>query len=473
MGVGSTPGQRFTFRYTVPLARNLSSNSPWRQKMTAMSPMLEQLDEWLRIPSISSGGGDPADLLRAAEWAGDRVRAAGGSCEVLEGNGNPLMVGELRSHNEGAPTVLIYGHYDVQSADPVELWSSPPFEPEIRDGRLYARGACDDKGNFFPLLFVACELAAAATLPVHVRILVEGEEEVGGDSAARWVAADPRGADCAIVFDSDMLDESTPAITLGVRGMVMLSIAVRVAPRDLHSGIYGGSVQNAAHVLHDILTAVMPGPDGCLRDELRSGITQPTESELAAWRRLRSGAEVISEVGALPLDHSSGHAYYFRNWADASLDVHGIATGDAAQVRTIVPATADCKLSVRLAPGQSSDEIAKTLVGLLNGAAPRDVEVKVEVVSTAEPAVFDPESAPLRIARSVIREVTGVEPALTRVGGSLPVLAAFADRGIPTILSGFALAADNMHGADESFRLESLRLGEATARALYAGLADL
>lgn len=439
-----------------------------------MSPtLLQQLEDWLRIPSISSGGGNPADLVRAAQWGRDRILEVGGSAGVLENRGNPLVVGELRARAENAPTVLIYGHYDVQSADPVELWSSAPFEPEVRGGRLYARGACDDKGNFFPLLFVACELARMGTLPVNVRVLIEGEEEVGGDSAVSWVAGDERGADCAIVFDSLMLDDSTPAITLGVRGMVMVSINVRVAPRALHSGIYGGSVKNAAHVLHSMLATVMPGPDGRLRAELRAGIDQPTAADLAAWAELRSGDEVISEVSALPLESSSGRDYYLRNGADASLDVNGITTGDAEKIRTIVPATATCKLSVRLAPGQSSRHIAKTLVALLEDAAPDDAEVGVEVVSTAEPAVFDPESRPLRIARSALREVTGVEPALTRVGGSLPVLAAFAERGIPTILSGFALAADNIHGADESFRLESLRLGEAAARSLYAGLGSL
>lgn len=435
--------------------------------------LLDQLIEWLKIPSISSGGGDPSELLRAAEWARDRVVEAGGTAEVLEGGGNPLVTGELRAGNDGAPTVLIYGHYDVQSPDPVGLWRSPPFEPELRDERLYARGACDDKGNFFPLLFVACELAQAGELPVNIRVLVEGEEEVGGDSAANWVADDARGADCAIVFDSDMVDEDTPAITLGVRGMVMTSVTVRVAPRDLHSGIYGGSVKNAAHVLHEMLATVMPGPDGRLRDELRAGIEEPSVAELQVWASLRSGDKVISEVSALPLDADSGRDYYLRNGADASLDVHGIATGDAAQIRTIVPATADCKLSVRLAPGQSSDEIAKNLVELLEDSAPSDAEIHVEVRAKAEPAVFDPESAPLLVARSAIKEVTGVEPALVRVGGSLPVLAAFAARGIPTILSGFALAADNMHGADESFRLKSLRLGEAAARELYARLAKL
>ena len=435
--------------------------------------LLEQLIEWLKIPSVSSGGGDPAELARAAEWARDRILEAGGTAEILGGSGNPLVIGELRAGNDDAPTVLIYGHYDVQSADPVDLWTSPPFEPQVRDARLYARGACDDKGNFWPLLFVACELAGTGDLPVNVRVLVEGEEEVGGDSAASWVVADERGADCAIVFDSDMVDEDTPAITLGVRGMVMTSITVRVAPRDLHSGIYGGSVKNAAHVLHEMLATILPGPDGRLREELRVGIEGPSDEELQTWGKLRSGDAVISEVSALPLDADSGREYYIRNGADASLDVHGIATGDAVQIRTIVPATATCKLSVRLAPGQRSGEIAKNLVAILEEAAPGDADVRVEVLSTAEPAVFDPESAPLLVARAAIEEVTGTEPALVRVGGSLPVLAAFAERGIPTILSGFALAADNMHGADESFRLESLRLGEAAARVLYARLANL
>ncbi|MDQ4065248.1 MAG: M20/M25/M40 family metallo-hydrolase, partial [Actinomycetota bacterium] len=226
--------------------------------------LVDELFEYLRIPSISSGGGDPADLERAADWVADKIRSSGGTADVLTHLGNPLVVGELVASRPDAPTVLIYGHYDVQSPDPVSAWTTPPFEPNIRDGRIYARGASDDKGNFYPLIYVACELARNGELPVNVRLLVEGEEEVGGSSAGDWVLADQRGADCAVVFDSDMQDEKTPAITVAVRGMVAVAMDVTVAERDLHSGMYGGIALNAAHVAQEIMSAVMPGPEGRL-----------------------------------------------------------------------------------------------------------------------------------------------------------------------------------------------------------------
>ncbi|MEA2486374.1 MAG: hypothetical protein QOF16_28 [Actinomycetota bacterium] len=434
--------------------------------------LLDELVEWLSIPSISSGGGDPEDLLRAAQWAEARIRRAGGDAEVQTAGGNPLVVGELRCKDPDAPTVLIYGHYDVQSPDPLDAWTTPPFEPTTRDGRLYARGAADDKGNFYPLLYVACELAAAGELPVNVRILIEGEEEVGGTSAADWVESDPRGAACAIVFDSDMLDEHTPAITLGARGMVAARIDVRTAPRDLHSGMYGGSVYNAVHVLHGMLAAVLPGPDGRLRDELRAGIQDPTPEELVAWKELPQGDDVIAEVGAKPLTDHSGAEYYPRNWGDSSIDVTGFGGGDAVQLRTIVPAFAQAKVAMRLAPGQDSAEMARVLEGLLRDAAPEAADIDLSF-GYADAAVFDPRDPALVIAKEALEAACGTAPALVRTGGSLPVLAAFARQGIPTIFSGFALAQDAFHAPDESYRLESLRLGEASARELYARLSSL
>src|SRR3954466_3945915 len=211
--------------------------------------LLEELTDWLRIPSISTGDGDPADVRRAAEWVVERVRAAGGEGEVRDTDGNPLALGELPASSGAGevPTILIYGHYDVQSVGDPAAWTTPPFEPTVRDGRLYARGASDDKGNFLPLLHAACEMARAGELPVNVRVLVEGEEEVGGDTALDWVRADERGADAAIVFDSDMADERTPAITVGLRGIVQADISVSVGERDLPSGIYGGGARRAPH----------------------------------------------------------------------------------------------------------------------------------------------------------------------------------------------------------------------------------
>lgn len=434
--------------------------------------LLDALCDWLRIPSISSGGGDDADLRRAAEWACERIAAAGGSADVLQGYGNPLAVGELRSSRPGAPTVLVYGHYDVQSPDPRELWTSGPFEPVVRDGRLYARGASDDKGNSYPLLHVACELARSGELPVNVRIVLEGEEEVGGSNILRWVEQDERGADCAIVFDGAMVDERRPALNTAVRGVVMAHVRVRTGRRDLHSGIYGGVALNATHALLQILSSVVAGPDGRLRSELRAGVQPPSAAEVASWSELPAGADVLAEAGAQELVPGAAAELYERTWADASLDVHGIEGGDAVQRRTIIPHSASARLSVRIALGQDGEAIAAELQRLLQAAAPAGAEVEVEV-EPGWPAGFDPGEPALVLARDAIAQATGMQPLFVRTGGAIPILAAFAKRGIPTVLSGFALDADGIHGPDESFRLESLELGERSARALYAALANL
>lgn len=391
---------------------------------------------------------------------------------MLADLGNPLVVGELKSAQEDAPTILIYGHYDVQSADPIDAWTTPPFDPQIRDGRIYARGASDDKGNFYPVLFAACELAMKGELPVHVRCLIEGEEEVGGTSALDWLESDERGADAAIVFDSDMLDADTPAITLGVRGIIAFAVDIRVAEKDLHSGMYGGVALNAAHVAQQMLAQVLPGPDGILRDDLRAGIIPPTREELESWATFAPGANVIAEAGGRPIDEQAALHYYERNWGDASLDVNGFASGDAVQKRTIVPATAQVRFTIRLAPGQDSKAIAEITESLLRSAAPDGTDVDI-VWEAVDAAAFDPKDPALLLGAEALEEATGVPPALQRVGGSIPVLKGFFDRKIPTILSGFALSSDGVHAVDESFRLESLALCEQASYKLFEKLANL
>ena len=416
--------------------------------------LLEDLTDWLRIPSISTGGGRPQDLEAAAMWVIDRVRAAGGEGELLSyGEGNPLVVGELRASVPDAPTILIYGHYDVQGPGPAELWSSPPFEPTIRNGRIYCRGAADDKGNFLPLLHVACAMASAGELPVNVRVLLEGEEETGGGVVSKWIRADARGADAAIVFDSGGPDARTPAITVGLRGVVMMGLTVRTAPRNLHSGIYGGSVLNALHVLHGLLAQVLPGPDGRLREELRQGISPPSAAELESWERLPPGDDVIAEVSGRPVHPGAGAEYYLRNGADASLDVNEISGGEA---RTIVPGEARATLSMRLAPGQDAERMHGVLVGLLRAALPEGAELEETDVTLADPALVRPEQPALQLAAQALRRACGAEPVFMRSGGSIPIVAEMAARGYPVIVSGFALAEDQIHAPDESYSLHSL-----------------
>lgn len=434
--------------------------------------MYQELLELLRISSISSGPGDPDDLQRAAEWLIAKIESAGGSARVAETPGNPLVVGELAGP-PGAPTVMIYGHYDVQSADPLGDWHSDPFEPEVRDGRLYGRGTSDDKGNFYPLLFVACELAIKKELPVNISIVIEGEEEVGGPNVVRYITEADITADCAIVFDSLMIDAQTPAMTLGVRGMVPAEIKVRTGERDLHSGLYGGAVLNAVHVLHGMLAGVMPGPDGRVPEALRKGATPPTEDELADWAALPPGPEVLAEVGGRPFSPEVAADYYARNWADASFDVTGIEGGTGTQRRSIVPFSAGCNIGIRLAPGQNGADIEAEMKRLLLQEVPEGAEVDIDFYGTADPALFDPSSHAIRLGREALDRATGMTTRLTRIGGTLPILAALAAKNIPTILSGFALAEDRIHAPNESFRLEAIELCEKAARELYPALARL
>jgi acetylornithine deacetylase/succinyl-diaminopimelate desuccinylase-like protein len=431
--------------------------------------LLDDLLDWLRIPSISTGGGDPAALERAAEWVVERVSGAGGEARVVATDGNPLAVGELRAAREDAPTVLIYGHYDVQAVGDLGAWTTPPFAPDVRDGRIYARGASDDKGNFLPLLHVACAQAAQGTLPVNVRVLVEGEEETGGDAVAHWVRADERGADCAIVFDSGMVDERTPAITIGLRGLVMTHLQVRTAERDLHSGVYGGSALNALHALHTMLAAVVPGPDGRLRDELRAGVAAPAQAERESWARLPSGDELLRAVGARPAYPGAGAEYYERNGADTSLEINAIHAGEH---RTVVPAVAHASVSQRLAPGQNAEDALATLERLLRETLPPGAELELSA-EVGEPSLFPPDNRAVALSAQALERAIGSPTAFVRSGGSIPVVAEFAARDIPAVVTGFGLEDDAYHAPDESFRLVALDQGAAAASELYRALAAL
>jgi acetylornithine deacetylase/succinyl-diaminopimelate desuccinylase-like protein len=419
-----------------------------------MGTLLDDLNELLRIRSISAGTPNPAGLMQAAEWVRDRVLRAGGEAELL-GDHSPIVYGELKANRDDAPDVIVYGHYDVQDIGPPDEWQSDPFEPTVRDGRLYSRGSSDDKGNFLPVLHAACELHAAGELPVNVRVLIEGEEEAGGEQVMDWIQSDERGADAAIVFDSAMASEDLPAITTACRGGVMLTVTVRVADMDLHSGLYGGVAPNAIHVLMQMLDAVVPGPGEELREELRAGVAPVAEPERASWAQVPPNPEFHEKTGAQP-----------------DVEVNGIIAGATDELRTIIPAFAKANISLRTAPGQNSAELAEVMKQLMRDAAPEGAEVVI-TGHIAEPAQFDPESPPLKLAREAFETATGTAPALVRSGGTIPILAAFGDRGIQTIVSGFALPEDQIHAPNESYRLKSVELNEKTSYELLKALGRL
>jgi len=435
---------------------------------------LEELATWLAIPSVSADPAHRVDVRRAGDWVRDFLRSSGGDADVVDWNGQPLVIGELHaSARDGdAPTVLCYGHFDVQPADPLELWQSPPFEATVRDGWLYARGAADDKGQLFLLLKAAAELARAGELPVNVRFLCDGEEEVIGTSAVEYLATDDRGADAAVVFDSGFHRRGVPVFNIATRGLCHFHVRVETASRDLHSGMFGGAALNATHALLDTLAAVLPR-DGVLPSALRAGAAPPTEAELVDWLLLEPGAKVLAAQGAQPADLAAADAFYLRTWAAPAVDVHGLAGGSPYVQKTIVPSLAEANVSIRLAPGQDVETIAAALERLLMDAVPPGATIELTRTASSPPGFVDPDSHVVRLGLDAFEHVLGVRPLLVRGGGTLPIVPALVAKGIPTLLTGFDLPEGNAHAPNERISLELIELGEASARELFRRLTQL
>jgi acetylornithine deacetylase/succinyl-diaminopimelate desuccinylase-like protein len=437
-------------------------------------PWFDELAEFLRIESVSADPARAADVQRAGEWVCGLVRAAGGECELIDWHGQPLAVGEVRASAdpERAPTVLCYGHFDVQPPDPLELWSSSPFEPEIRDGYLYGRGVADDKGQLYMLLSAARELAGAGRLPVNVRFACDGEEETGGHSIVEYLVGDERGAQAAIIFDSGMIAPGRPAFNVATRGLVYFHLTMRTGERDLHSGMYGGAAMNAAHAMIQTLGALV-AVDGRLAEPLRQGIVPPTEGELDSWRELPAGADELADQGARPMDARAAEEFYVRTTAEPALDVNGIESGSPHAQKTVLPVRADANVSIRLAPGQGPDTIAGAFRRLLDEATPAGAELEVELLSSGPPGLVSPDAPAIQLGVRAFERAVGARPALIRTGGSLPIVAALGDKGIPTIITGFSLPDSNIHSPDECLRVEYVDLGIAAGRALFEELAGL
>jgi acetylornithine deacetylase/succinyl-diaminopimelate desuccinylase-like protein len=419
---------------------------------------------------VSADAAHADDVRRAGEWVCEFVRGAGGEAELVETDAQPLAVGEIRASTgaDEAPTVLLYGHFDVQPPAPLDLWESDPFEPEIRNGYLYARGAVDDKGNSYLILKAARLLADEGALPVNVRVAFDGEEEIGGDSIVHFLAADERGADACIIFDSGMPREDVPAFDLGVRGIIYYHLRIQTGERDLHSGVFGGAALNAVHALMQTLGAVVALPD-----ELRAGVIPPTQEEIDSWGELAPGATVLGDAGAKPLDAESAEDFYHRTLAGPAVDVNGLTGGEAVLQKTVLPVVAEANVSIRLAPGQDVDEISSAFERLLRDAAPAGAELEIERRSSAPAGLIPPDAPAVRLAQDAFERVVGRRPLLLRSGGTIPLVPALADRGIATILSGFALPNANMHSPNERLLARYVPLGVEAARETLAALGNL
>ena len=443
-------------------------------ELPPFNSLVTELSELIAIPSVSADPAHLADVAAAAEWVADRLRRAGGDAEVIPWGARPLVVGEIRASAgaANAPTILCYGHFDVQPPDPLELWESDPFVLVEREGWLYARGTADDKGQLYMLLKAAELLAAAGELPVNLRFACDGEEEVGGHSIVDWIVADERGADAAIVFDSGMVERDVPGFNIAVRGLCYFHVKVRTGHRDLHSGMYGGASLNAMHALMQTLASVVPR-NGRLPEPLRVGIAPPSDLELAGWTTLPAGPDEIAAAGSRPADSAAGDEFYLRTWAEPSVDVHGIQGGSPVLQKTVIAVEAEANVSIRLVGDQDPVVIAGSFERLLREAAPVGTELEVTLLSSAPPGLIPSEAPAIQLGLDAFEEVLGIRPLLIRSGGAIPLVSELASRGVATVLTGFALNDSNIHSPNERLPSEYLPRGIEAAAALYRHLSRL
>jgi acetylornithine deacetylase/succinyl-diaminopimelate desuccinylase-like protein len=435
---------------------------------------LDELREFIAIPSVSADPAHQDDVRRAAEWVRDFVKRTGGEAELVRRGERDLVIGDIPASVGGAeaPTVLLYGHFDVQPPAPLELWDSPPFELAERDGWYYARGIADDKGQLFALLKAAELLRREGTLPVNLRVACDGEEEIGGHSVVDFIREDDRGADACIIFDGGMTRPEQPEFALATRGLIAFRIKVRTGERDMHSGYYGGAALNAIHVLMQALSSIL-ARDGLLPDELRVGRAPLTQVEAQSLEKLPSGREILGEAGATPLDGKAEDDFYDRTWAEPSLDVNGIYGGKPEFVNTTLVVEASARFTIRLAPGQDPATVAAAAESLIRRAVPDRAQLEIAIENSAAPGVFSPDSPAIQLGMEAFERATGVAPLLVRVGGTLPIYPALAEKGIATIGTGFALRESNVHSPNERLRVEDVDRAVAAASELYRGLAAL
>ena len=427
---------------------------------------LEELKDLLRIPSISTLPENKPDCRRAADLlANELKRIKMENVGLIETEGHPLVYADWL-HAAGKPVVLIYGHYDVQPPDPLDEWVSPPFEPAERNGNLYARGAVDDKGQVWAQLkALESLLAAAGVLPLNVRVLFEGEEEVGGEGIADYVASKPSKlkADFALVSDTELFAPGLPTLCVGLRGMIYTEIEVRGARTDLHSGMYGGAAPNPFVSLAQILARLKDEEGRILIPGFYDDIIPPSHEELAAWRSLPFDEEHyrITEVGSSKLVGEPGYTVLERTWARPSLDVHGIPGGfTGAGAKTVIPAKALAKVSMRLVPGMTPSKSFKLYKNYVERVAPDGVEVDVRLVHQGDPCLVPVDNPYIQAAVRALHEVWNRDTVFIRSGGSIPIVGDFARHlGLPSVMMGFGLPDDNLHAPNEKFSLKNFELG--------------
>jgi len=442
------------------------------------SAFVEELKGFLRIPCVSTKSEHKADMLKAAEWLVEQMRGMGlEHVEILPTAGHPVVYADWL-HAAGKPTALIYGHYDVQPAEPLELWTTGAFDPTVRNGELYARGAVDDKGQvFMHLKALEAHLKTTGRLPVNVRLLIEGEEEIGSPNLDAFIAQhkDMLRADVVVISDTAMIAKDAPGITVGLRGLVYFQIDVEVAKSDLHSGGFGGAIENPAMALAQLLAKLkdrngriaIPG----FYDDVRR---LPAEERRALARLPFSEKKFQKDLGAPALFGEKGFTTLERLWARPTLEVNGVYSGFIGEgAKTVLPCRAMAKISMRLVPNQDPGKIARLFVQHVKRLAPKTVRLKVTEVSGRGMPWLVPTNHPsLQAVARAIEKGFGKKPVYTRTGGTIPVVATL-DRLLkaPILLMGIGLPDENAHAPNEKLDLDNLHHGMLSAAYLFEELA--
>ena len=427
----------------------------------------QELFALLRIPSVSADPAHAGDMARAAEFLRGKLQALGFTARVDPTGGHPVVYAE-RLEAPGKPTVLIYGHYDVQPEAPLDEWVTPPFEPTVREGRIYARGSTDDKGQAYAHVRGVELLLRAGPLPVNVKFLLEGEEEVGSPNLEAYLRdhADELRADVIVISDGSRFAPDVPTVTYGLRGLSYVEIHVQGASRDLHSGAYGGAAPNPINALCEIIARLKDDQGRVTIPGFYDGVEELTPEERKMWASLpHSDQEFAASIGVSDLPGEQGYSTLERLWARPTLDVNGIWGGYQGEgSKTVIPAKAGAKVSMRLVPGQDPDRITRLVQEYVPTLAPRGVQVEVKALHGGQPVKVDLDSPFIQAANRALTRVYGKPAAFARTGGSIPIVAAFRQiLGAPVLLVDFGLNEDAPHSPNESFALEDYHNGILTS----------
>jgi acetylornithine deacetylase/succinyl-diaminopimelate desuccinylase-like protein len=436
------------------------------------SRFLSELTDWLKIPSISADSKYKNDVRTAAEFLKEKFLAAGvDKVEICETKGHPIVYAE-KIIDPAKPTVLVYGHYDVQPADPLNLWNSPPFEPVIKDDKIFARGACDDKGQVYMHVKAFETLMKHNMLPCNVKFMVEGEEEVGSDNLGEFVKQNKAKlkADVILISDTALISLEHPSITTGLRGLSYMEVEVTGPNRDLHSGVYGGAVANPINTLCAMIASLHDEHGKVAIPGFYEKVAELTQAEREALNKAPFDlSEYKTELGIDEIKGEKGYTTLERTGIRPTLDVNGIwggYTGEGA--KTVLPSKAHAKISMRLVPNQISSEITELFTKHFKAIAPKYVKVKVTAHHGGEPAVTPTDSKAFTAASQAFMEVWGKTPIPTRDGGSIPIVALFKrELGLDTVLMGFGLDSDAIHSPNEHFGIKNFMLGVETIVSFY------